>query len=92
MKIFNELALKFERSDWALNPEFGLIDTILEHHPSLIELLTPDATGGTNVGQFGRKDTPTVEQIVRAAIFKEMKGLNYRELPQRGSHGGVFSE
>ncbi|MFQ5772159.1 MAG: ISNCY family transposase, partial [bacterium] len=80
MKIFNKLALKFERSDWALDPEFGLIDTILEHHPEIIELLSPDITSGINTGQFGRKDTPTVEQIVRAAIFKEMKGLNYREL------------
>ncbi len=64
MKIFNELALKFERSDWSLNLEFGLIDTILEHHPALIELLTPDLTGGTNASQFGRKDTPTVERLI----------------------------
>ena len=80
MKIFNELAIKFKRSDWALNPEFGLIDTLLDHHSELIELLVPDVTKGTNASEFGRKDTPTVEQIVRAAIFKEMKGLNYREL------------
>ncbi len=29
---------------------------------------------------FGCKDTPSVEQIVRAAIYKELKGLDYREL------------
>ena len=28
MKLFNELLLKFERSDWSGNPELGLIDTI----------------------------------------------------------------
>jgi IS5 family transposase len=29
---------------------------------------------------LGRKDTPSVEQIVRAAIYTELKGLEYREL------------
>jgi IS5 family transposase len=35
---------------------------------------------GEKESVFGRKDVPTVEQIVRAAIYKEMKGLDYREL------------
>jgi len=30
--------------------------------------------------EFGRQDMPSVEQIVHAAIYKEMKGLDYREL------------
>jgi IS5 family transposase len=39
-----------------------------------------DITLGQGEKQFGRKDTPSVEQIVRAAIYKEMKSLDYREL------------
>jgi IS5 family transposase len=39
-----------------------------------------DITMGQEEKQFGRKDTPSVEQIVRAAIYKEMKHLDYREL------------
>ena len=80
MKIFEPLVLKFEDGNWARNPEFGLIDTILETHPELIRILKDDITQGQAEKQFGRKDTPSVEQIVRAAIYKEMKGLDYREL------------
>ncbi len=29
---------------------------------------------------MGRQDTPSVEQVVRAALYKELKGIDYREL------------
>ncbi len=80
MKLFNDLTFKFERSEWSRNTEFALIDTILEQHPELIKLLADDILRGSSFNRFGRQDTPSVEQIVRAAIFKEMKGLDYREL------------
>lgn len=80
MKIFNELVLKFEQADWSRSPEFGLIDTILEKHPELFEWVAGDVMGGNKASKFGRKDIPTVEQIVRAAIYKELKGLDYRAL------------
>lgn len=80
MKIFNEWKLRFEKPDWAGSPEFGLIDVVLESNPELINLLRKDITKYERESTFGRKDTPSVEQIVRAAIYKEMKGLNYREL------------
>ncbi len=80
MKLFNELMLKFERSDWSKNPELGLIDTILERRPDLLEHLSKDILSGSKANDFGRKDTPTVDQILRAAIYKEFKSLTYREL------------
>jgi IS5 family transposase len=80
MKLFNELKLKFEKSDWSRNPEFGLIDTILETHPELYNIVREDILYGIQESVFGRKDNPTLEQIVRAAIYKEMKGIDYREL------------
>jgi IS5 family transposase len=80
MKLYSALCLKFEKSDWSSNPEFGLIDTLLESHPQLYKMVSSDIMGGEKTSPFGRGDTPTVEQIVRAAIFKEMKGLDYREL------------
>lgn len=80
MKLFEDFKIKFEKPDWSRNPELGLIDTILEHHPHLIALLEGDITRGQKSSIFGRKDTPSVEQIVRAAIYKELKGLDYREL------------
>lgn len=80
MKIFNELLLKFEKPDWSSNPEFCVIDTILESRPDIILMLKSDIIGSERASSFGRQDTPSVEQIVRAAIFKEMRGLDYREL------------
>jgi len=80
MKIFNELLLKFEKPDWSANPEFCVIDTILESRPDIILMLKSDIIGNERASTFGRQDTPSVEQIVRAAIFKKMRGMDYREL------------
>ena len=80
MKIFEPLVLKFEDGNWALDPELGLIDTILEQNPKLIKMLESDITQGKASSNFGRQDTPSVEQILRAAIYKEMKSLDYRSL------------
>lgn len=80
MKLFEDLKLKFEQPNWANDPELGLVDTILEKHPELLKILQADISRGTSTSIFGRKDTPSVEQIVRAAIYKELKGLDYREL------------
>jgi IS5 family transposase len=80
MKIFEPLMLKFDNPKWINDPELGLIDTVLEEHPELIKMLAQDITAGQKGGNFGRKDTPSVEQIVRAAIYKEMKHLDYRAL------------
>ena len=80
MKLFNELILKFERPNWSKDSELGLIDTILEQRPDLLTLLKDDVVLGCKANDFGRKDTPTVEQVIRAAIYKEFKSLTYREL------------
>ena len=80
MKLFEDFKLKFEKPDWARNPEFGVIDTILEQHSDIFLLFKDDIIGKSSGSQFGRGDVPSVEQIVRAAIYKEMKGMDYREL------------
>jgi IS5 family transposase len=80
MKLFEPLTLKFEDGNWARDPELGLIDTILEQNPNMIKMLESDITQGNKDSGFGRQDTPSVEQIVRAAIYKEMKNLDYRSL------------
>jgi len=92
MKLFETLRLKFERPDWSLNPEFGLMDTILNEHPYLIELAEDDVLQGSKRSDFGRQDMPSVEQIVRAAIYKEMKGLDYRELEYAQSDSRICEQ
>jgi transposase, IS5 family len=63
-----------------LSPELAVMDTILNQHPEIYEIVKKDITMGEEGSSFGRQDKPTVEQIVRAAIYKEMKSLTYREL------------
>ena len=80
MKLFESWKLKFEHPDWKRNPEFGLIDTLLAKHSHLYEIVSPDITADIKDSNYGRDDMPSVEQITRAAIYKEMKQLDYREL------------
>lgn len=80
MQLFETLKMKFENPDWANNPSFGLIDTIIEEHPELLKIVESDITQGSWQSEFGRKDIPSVEQIFRAALYKEMKQLDYRDL------------
>jgi len=80
MKLYESWKLKYEQPDWARHPEFGMVDTILEKNPYLLEIVAPDITAGNKDSNFGRGDTPSVEQIMRAALYKEMKGCDYREL------------
>ena len=80
MKLLNDLKLQFEKELWALSPELAVMDTILNQHPEIYEMVKKDITMGEESSSFGRQDKPTVEQIVRAAIYKEMKSFTYREL------------
>jgi len=80
MQLFETLRLKFEQPNWSRSPEFGLLDTVLEQHPELYGFVQADIVKDGKVNDFGRKDVPSIERIVRAAIYKELKGLDYREL------------
>ena len=80
MKIHEELKLRFERPLWLKSPEMAVADVFIETHPEFIELISEDLLEGLKNNNYGRKDNPTVEQILRAAIFKELKGLTYEEL------------
>ncbi len=80
MKILNELRLKLDNPNWALDPELALIDTILNENMGLYEIVVADIKDLNKSSNVGRQDSPTVEQVVRAALYKEIKKLDYREL------------
>ena len=80
MQLFEDFKIRFEQPNWKNDIELGLIDSILGQHPHFISTLGADITDKTVPQHFGRKDTPSIEQIVRAGIYKELKGLEYREL------------
>jgi IS5 family transposase len=80
MQIFEPLKLKFEQPNWANDIELALIDSVLEQRPDLIRMFESDIRKDSKSSVFGRGDVPSVEQIVRAAIYKELKKLDYRKL------------
>lgn len=92
MKLFEALTLKFEKPDWAKNPEFGLIDSVLDSHPELLKIVERDILSGCKQSDFGRQDTPSVEQIFRAALYKEMKQLDYRDLEYHQSDSRICAQ
>ena len=90
-KTYNDLKLKFDDGNWALDPEIALIDTVLEQHGELYEIVKGDIRGKGKGSGKGRQDSPTLEQVVRAALYKEMKQLNYRELEYAQSDSRICS-
>jgi IS5 family transposase len=80
MQLFEDFKILFEQVNWKNDLELGLIDSVLDNHPHIISTLGEGISDSNNKKKFGRKDTPSIEQIVRAGIYKELKGLDYREL------------
>ena len=59
-QLFETLKLKFEQPNWARNPAFGLMDSIIEAHPELLRIVESDIVEGLTQSEFGRKDIPSV--------------------------------
>ena len=92
MRLFESFRLKFEKPDWSRNPEFGLLDTVIGQYPEIIKIAEEDVLRGCLQSEFGRQEMPSVEQIVRAAIYKEVKGLDYRELEYAQSDSRICEQ
>ncbi len=80
MKLLKELELQFDDPLWAYDPELAMIDIVLNLHPELYQIVSTDIQALGKNNEMGRQDGPAVEQVVRAALYKELKGLNYQEL------------
>lgn len=80
MELYNDLKFRFTQANWAIHPELALFDVCLSRHPELVKFVENDVLAGIEDSVFGRKDSPTVEQVLRGAIYKEIKQLTYRDL------------
>jgi len=80
MKLLENLRILFSNPLFALFPELTVYDTILEKRIDIIKIFEGDLVKDLKKNNLGRKDTPSVEQIVRAIIYKEVRGLTYEEL------------
>ena len=83
MKIFNDLKLRFEQQIWEKSPELAVIDSIIVSNKELVDIIKDDVRKKLKNNKLGRKDNPTVEQILRLAIYKEIKTVNYNEVEFR---------
>lgn len=80
MNIVTSFHAKTNQPTWHLDPELALCETVLTQCPEVLDLVKDDVLAlGKNNG-LGRQDSPSVEQVIRAAIYKEVKGLTYQEL------------
>jgi len=80
MRIYEELKLRFEKTLWLLSPELAVADVLIETNPEYMAIVSKDVQEGLKNNTYGRKDNPSVEQVLRAAIYKELKRLTYEEL------------
>jgi len=80
MKLLEDLRLQFQDPLWAKFSELAVYDAILEKRIDIIKIFQQDILIGLKNNNLGRKDTPSVEQIVRACIYKESRCLTYEEL------------
>jgi hypothetical protein len=71
LKLFQLLVLKFECQNWVRNPEFGVLDTILEVHSESCNIVEADVREREKESDLGCDDSPSAEQIVHVALYKE---------------------
>jgi len=80
MKLLENLRLIFAIPIWAKFPMLAVYDTILEKEIDILKLFENDLIKDLKNNNLGRKDTPSVEQIIRAILYKELRGITYQEL------------
>jgi transposase, IS5 family len=80
MKLHNELKLRFDDPIWAYSPELALFDIFLEKHPEMVSEVGKDVLKLIKNNGKGRQDSPSVETILRAAIYMTIEKLSYRDL------------
>jgi transposase, IS5 family len=80
MNMLTSFQAKTNQPLWHLNPELALCETVLTQCPEVIDLVKDDVLALGKQNGLGRQDSPSVEQVIRAAMYKEVKGLTYEEL------------
>lgn len=80
MVLHNELKLRFDDPIWAYSPELALFDIFIEKHPEIVKEVSKDVLKRVKNNGKGRQDSPTVETVLRAAIYMSIEKLTYRNL------------
>lgn len=80
MKFFKaQKSFDFEQPDWSMAPELFVIHQILNQRIDIIELAAP-CFPNLNQHQLIGRTGMTLEQVVRCALYKQLKTLSYVDL------------
>jgi hypothetical protein len=80
MELHTELKLRFDEPIWAYSPELALFDIFIEKHPEMVTEVGKDVLKLVKNNGKGRQDSPSVETVLRAAIYMSIEKLTYRDL------------
>lgn len=74
------LISKLQDTAWQAFPSLAVIDEILLLHPEIVSHIKPEVEAGLKKNGMGRGDSPSAAEVLRCAIYKELRGVDYREL------------
>lgn len=80
MTLPENLSIKLNNGLWRNFPSLAVVDEILISNPSIVEIVRGDIEKGLKLNGKGRGDSPSVDQVLRSALYKELRGVEYREL------------
>ena len=66
--------------DWEHNPILALMDTVLDKNQGLYDIVKKDYLQVRKDNGFGRQDSPSLEQVVRASFYMNLKKVDYAGL------------
>ncbi len=66
--------------NWEHDPILALMDTILSKNQELYNIVKKDYLKVRKDNGFGRQDSPSLEQVVRGALYMILKNLDYEKL------------
>jgi len=65
--------------NWERDPILALMDTILSNNLGLYDIVKKDYLKVRKDNGFGRQDSPSLEQVVRGALYMNFKSVDYNE-------------
>ena len=80
MQLFEPVGLKFEKANWANNPEFGLVDTLLTKYPELYDHLREDIVSDNKLILTGVDPDVILNSI--SLVIKEITERKIDSIPE----------
>lgn len=80
MQLYCPLELELYEFDWYRKPELTVLDAIIEKYTEMVKFIADDVLALCKDSNYGRKNSFTVEQVLRGALYKELMDFDYEEM------------